>query len=123
MLEVFNTLLRQLRQSVDYELTGYYDNAAKYKTTSTEEKTLQDAVIKTIGTSPPAGFGFHASLNCFWRLISFKLDSFAQDHSPTRFPSTRGQRSCCSSWGRSRFRGSTLLWGRQTLGNDSPNSF
>lgn len=49
VLEVFNTLLRQLRQSVDYQLTGYYDNAAKHKTTSTEEETLQDAVIKTIG--------------------------------------------------------------------------
>lgn len=49
VLEVFNTLLRQLRQSVDYQLTGYYDNAAKHETTSAEEKTLQDAVIKTIG--------------------------------------------------------------------------
>uniref|UniRef100_A0A1A8QXD9 EFR3 homolog Ba n=1 Tax=Nothobranchius pienaari TaxID=704102 RepID=A0A1A8QXD9_9TELE len=35
VLEVFNTLLRQLRQSVDYQLTGYYDNAGKHKTTST----------------------------------------------------------------------------------------
>ncbi|XP_040887888.1 protein EFR3 homolog B-like [Toxotes jaculatrix] len=50
VLEVFNTLLRQLRQSVDYQLTGYYDNAGKHQTTSTEEKTLQDAVIKTIGS-------------------------------------------------------------------------
>ncbi|XP_041822511.1 protein EFR3 homolog B-like [Chelmon rostratus] len=50
VLEVFNTLLRQLRQSVDYQLTGYYDNAGKHKTTSAEEKTLQDAVIKTIGS-------------------------------------------------------------------------
>uniref|UniRef100_A0A8C7XLR0 EFR3 homolog B n=1 Tax=Oryzias sinensis TaxID=183150 RepID=A0A8C7XLR0_9TELE len=50
VLEVFNTLLRQLRQSVDYQLTGYYDNARKHKTTSPEEKMLQDAVIKTIGS-------------------------------------------------------------------------
>ncbi|XP_045906136.1 protein EFR3 homolog B-like isoform X2 [Micropterus dolomieu] len=50
VLEVFNTLLRQLRQSVDYQLTGYYDNTVKRKTTSLEEKTLQDAVIKTIGS-------------------------------------------------------------------------
>ncbi|XP_027147522.1 protein EFR3 homolog B [Larimichthys crocea] len=50
VLEVFNTLLRQLRQSVDYQLTGYYDNAGKHKTSSSEEKTLQDAVIKTIGS-------------------------------------------------------------------------
>ncbi|XP_042260155.1 protein EFR3 homolog B-like [Thunnus maccoyii] len=50
VLEVFNTLLRQLRQSVDYQLTGYYDNAGKHRTTSTHEKTLQDAVIKTIGS-------------------------------------------------------------------------
>lgn len=49
---MFNTLLRQLRQSVDYQLTGYYDNAAKHRTTSDEEKTLQDAVIKTIGQAP-----------------------------------------------------------------------
>lgn len=49
VLEVFNTLLRQLRQSVDYQLTGYYDNAGKHKTSSIEEKKLQDAVIKTIG--------------------------------------------------------------------------
>ncbi|XP_028255662.1 protein EFR3 homolog B-like [Parambassis ranga] len=50
VLEVFNTLLRQLRQSVDYQLTGYYDNAGKHKTTSREEETLQDAVIMTIGS-------------------------------------------------------------------------
>ncbi|KAM3585277.1 uncharacterized protein V6R79_012693 [Siganus canaliculatus] len=50
VLEVFNTLLRQLRQSVDYQLTGFYDNARKRKTTSTEEKRLQDAVITTIGS-------------------------------------------------------------------------
>ncbi|KAM7375560.1 hypothetical protein PAMA_014596 [Pampus argenteus] len=50
VLEVFNTLLRQLRQSVDYQLTGCYDNDRKHKTTSTEEKTLQDVVIKTIGS-------------------------------------------------------------------------
>ncbi|XP_077959956.1 protein EFR3 homolog B isoform X3 [Gasterosteus aculeatus] len=50
VLEVFNTLLRQLRQSVDYQLTGYYDNAGKHKTTSTEEETLQDAVVQTIGS-------------------------------------------------------------------------
>ncbi|XP_037552469.1 protein EFR3 homolog B [Nematolebias whitei] len=50
VLEVFNTLLRQLRQSVDYQLTGYYDNAGKQATTWTEETTLQDAVIRTIGS-------------------------------------------------------------------------
>uniref|UniRef100_A0A8C9X4K5 EFR3 homolog B n=1 Tax=Sander lucioperca TaxID=283035 RepID=A0A8C9X4K5_SANLU len=50
VLEVFNTLLRQLRQSVDYQLTGYYDDDGKQETTSSEEKTLQDAVIKTIGS-------------------------------------------------------------------------
>ncbi|KAF0046180.1 hypothetical protein F2P81_002709 [Scophthalmus maximus] len=49
VLEVFNTLLRQLRQSVDYQLTGYYDNTGQHETTSAEEKTLQDGVIKTIG--------------------------------------------------------------------------
>ncbi|KAK5847442.1 hypothetical protein PBY51_016566 [Eleginops maclovinus] len=50
VLEVFNTLLRQLRQSVDYQLTGYYDPPGGQRTSSLEEKTLQDAVIKTIGS-------------------------------------------------------------------------
>ncbi|XP_058474631.1 protein EFR3 homolog B-like isoform X3 [Solea solea] len=50
VLEVFNTLLRQLRQSVDDQLTGYYDNAGRRRTTCEEEKTLQDAVIRTIGS-------------------------------------------------------------------------
>ncbi|KAL3045464.1 hypothetical protein OYC64_013687 [Pagothenia borchgrevinki] len=50
VLEVFNTLLRQLRQSVDYQLTGYLDPPGRQRTSSLEEKTLQDAVIKTIGS-------------------------------------------------------------------------
>ncbi|XP_029966083.1 protein EFR3 homolog B-like isoform X2 [Salarias fasciatus] len=50
VLEVFNTLLRQLRQSVHYQLTGFYDNAGKHKTSASQERTLQDAVIKTIGS-------------------------------------------------------------------------
>ncbi|KAL7873579.1 hypothetical protein AOLI_G00126500 [Acnodon oligacanthus] len=53
VLEVFNTLLKQLRLSVDYELTGSYESC-----TSTgskvikvhEERQLQEAVIKTIGS-------------------------------------------------------------------------
>lgn len=49
VLEVFNTLLRQLRQSVDYQLTGFYDNSSKRQTSSNEERTLQDAVVRTIG--------------------------------------------------------------------------
>lgn len=97
VLEVFNTLLRQLRQSVDYQLTGYYDNAGQHKTSSSEEKTLQDAVIKTIGgTQSVSGllsffFIFFLSWLPHWNLL------FIQDPLPTRFPSTRGQRSCCSS--------------------------
>lgn len=62
---MFNTLLRQLRQSVDYQLTGFYDNAAKHKTTSTEEKTLQDAVIKTIGQARALSLGFLLPLKRF----------------------------------------------------------
>ncbi|KAF3856984.1 hypothetical protein F7725_008843 [Dissostichus mawsoni] len=50
VLEVFNTLLRQLLQSVDYQLTGYLDPPGRQRTSSLEEKTLQDAVIKTIGS-------------------------------------------------------------------------
>ncbi|XP_056157302.1 protein EFR3 homolog B-like [Lampris incognitus] len=44
VLEVFNTLLRQLRQSVDYQLTGFS------RTSPTEETQLQEAVIRTIGS-------------------------------------------------------------------------
>uniref|UniRef100_A0A8C3IFJ7 Protein EFR3 homolog B n=1 Tax=Chrysemys picta bellii TaxID=8478 RepID=A0A8C3IFJ7_CHRPI len=52
VLEVFNTLLRQLRLSIDYELTGSYDCAV----VSTkiikehEERMFQEAVIKTTGS-------------------------------------------------------------------------
>lgn len=68
VLEVFNTLLRQLRQSVDYQLTGYYDNARKHKTTSPEEKMLQDAVIKTIGEA------CHLFLKTsLWFLLTIKI--------------------------------------------------
>uniref|UniRef100_A0A668ART6 EFR3 homolog B n=1 Tax=Myripristis murdjan TaxID=586833 RepID=A0A668ART6_9TELE len=53
VLEVFNTLLRQLRLSVDYELTGSYDPTSNIgiKIIKThEERQLQEAVIRTIGS-------------------------------------------------------------------------
>ncbi|XP_013876711.1 protein EFR3 homolog B isoform X1 [Austrofundulus limnaeus] len=53
VLEVFNTLLRQLRLSVDYELTGSYDNSTNIGTKiikAHEERQLQEAVIRTIGS-------------------------------------------------------------------------
>ncbi|XP_068609688.1 protein EFR3 homolog B isoform X1 [Brachionichthys hirsutus] len=53
VLEVFNTLLRQLRLSVDYELTGSYDGSASIGTKiikAHEERQLQEAVIRTIGS-------------------------------------------------------------------------
>lgn len=52
MLEVFNTLLRQLRLSIDYALTGSYDCTAGVSTKiikEHEERMFQEAVIKTIG--------------------------------------------------------------------------
>lgn len=51
MLEVFNTLLRQLRLSIDYALTGSYDCAAGVSTKiiKEHESMFQEAVIKTIG--------------------------------------------------------------------------
>ena len=49
VLEVFNTLLKQLRLSVDYEVTGCYDAYGSRTTTKEEERQLQEAVIKTIG--------------------------------------------------------------------------
>ncbi|XP_053565490.1 protein EFR3 homolog B isoform X2 [Bombina bombina] len=53
VLEVFNTLLRQLRLSIDYELTGSYDSAINIGTKiikEHEERKFQEAVIKTIGS-------------------------------------------------------------------------
>uniref|UniRef100_A0AAY4B7D3 EFR3 homolog B n=1 Tax=Denticeps clupeoides TaxID=299321 RepID=A0AAY4B7D3_9TELE len=52
VLEVFNTLLRQLRLSVDYELTGTYDgiSGGNNITKDHEERQLQEAVIRTIGS-------------------------------------------------------------------------
>uniref|UniRef100_A0A671XYT7 EFR3 homolog B n=1 Tax=Sparus aurata TaxID=8175 RepID=A0A671XYT7_SPAAU len=53
VLEVFNTLLRQLRLSVDYELTGSYDGSVNIGTKiikAHEERQLQEAVIRTIGS-------------------------------------------------------------------------
>lgn len=51
VLEVFNTLLKQLRLSVDYELTGAYDysNIGTKIIKEHEERQLQESVIKTIG--------------------------------------------------------------------------
>ncbi|XP_045566411.1 protein EFR3 homolog B isoform X4 [Salmo salar] len=50
VLEVFNTLLKQLRLSVDYELTGSCDPYSNNMTTTDQERQLQEAVIKTIGS-------------------------------------------------------------------------
>uniref|UniRef100_A0A1A7YST9 EFR3 homolog Bb n=1 Tax=Iconisemion striatum TaxID=60296 RepID=A0A1A7YST9_9TELE len=53
VLEVFNTLLRQLRLSVDYEMTGSYDGSTCIGTKiikAHEERQLQEAVIRTIGS-------------------------------------------------------------------------
>ncbi|TKS75641.1 Protein EFR3 -like protein B [Collichthys lucidus] len=53
VLEVFNTLLRQLRLSVDYELTGSYEGSTNIGTKiikAHEERQLQEAVIRTIGS-------------------------------------------------------------------------
>lgn len=52
MLEVFNTLLKQLRLSVDYELTGSYESypsSGSKVVKVQEERQLQEAVIRTIG--------------------------------------------------------------------------
>ncbi|KFP08319.1 Protein EFR3 B, partial [Calypte anna] len=60
VLEVFNTLLRQLRLSIDYALTGSYDCGAGVSTKiikEHEETMFQEAVIKTIEqscSSPPS---------------------------------------------------------------------
>ncbi|XP_028909085.1 protein EFR3 homolog B isoform X3 [Ornithorhynchus anatinus] len=53
VLEMFNTLLRQLRLSIEYALTGSYDGAANAGTKiikEHEERMFQEAVIKTTGS-------------------------------------------------------------------------
>ncbi|KAM8831563.1 protein EFR3 homolog B isoform 4-T4 [Spinachia spinachia] len=53
VLEVFNTLLRQLRLSADYELTGSCEGSTNIGTKiikAHEERQLQEAVIRTIGS-------------------------------------------------------------------------
>uniref|UniRef100_A0A8C5NZG4 Protein EFR3 homolog B n=1 Tax=Jaculus jaculus TaxID=51337 RepID=A0A8C5NZG4_JACJA len=53
VLEMFNTLLRQLRLSIDYALTGSYDGAVSLGSKiikEHEERMFQEAVIKTIGS-------------------------------------------------------------------------
>nr|XP_033795819.1 protein EFR3 homolog B isoform X2 [Geotrypetes seraphini] len=53
VLEVFNTLLKQLQLSIDYELTGSYDSKINIGTKiikEQEERMFQEAVIKTIGS-------------------------------------------------------------------------
>ncbi|XP_069786713.1 protein EFR3 homolog B-like isoform X7 [Narcine bancroftii] len=52
VLEVFNTLLRHLRLSIDYEVTGKSESSTKISNqmiTEHEERVFQEAVIKTIG--------------------------------------------------------------------------
>lgn len=60
MLEMFNTLLRQLRLSIDYALTGSYDGAVSLGTKiikEHEERMFQEAVIKTVGAARSGGSG------------------------------------------------------------------
>lgn len=67
VLEVFNTLLRQLRLSVDYELTGSYDGSTNIGTKiikAHEERQLQEAVIRTIGEAAGDVFVCERELNC-----------------------------------------------------------
>ncbi|XP_030631940.1 protein EFR3 homolog B [Chanos chanos] len=50
VLEVFNTLLKQLRLSVDYEVSGSYDTYGSKTVKVHEERQLQESVIQTIGS-------------------------------------------------------------------------
>lgn len=70
MLEVFNTLLRQLRLSVDYELTGSYDGSTSIGTKiikAHEERQLQEAVIRTIGESSGGVGSWKTFCGIFWK--------------------------------------------------------
>lgn len=77
MLEMFNTLLRQLRLSIDYALTGSYDVAMSLGTKiikEHEERMFQEAVIKTIGgtgggalwAGPGGGRGLRCRVSPGW---------------------------------------------------------
>uniref|UniRef100_A0A8C6SRJ7 EFR3 homolog Bb (S. cerevisiae) n=1 Tax=Neogobius melanostomus TaxID=47308 RepID=A0A8C6SRJ7_9GOBI len=87
VLEVFNTLLRQLRLSVDYELSGSYDGSTNIGTKiikAHEERQLQEAVIRTIGS-------FANTLPTYQRseVMLFILGKFPGLH-PTMAPASSG---------------------------------
>lgn len=87
MLEVFNTLLRQLRLSVDYELTGSYDGSTNIGTKiikAHEERQLQEAVIRTIGVSV-------CERVCVWEVSIFILCNPGYSSLPIGDPIIRGQ--------------------------------
>lgn len=67
VLEVFNTLLRQLRLSIDYALTGSYNCITGVSTKiikEHEERMFQEAVIKTIGGD--SGCACCRCVLCWW---------------------------------------------------------
>lgn len=72
VLEVFNTLLRHLRLSVDYELTGSYDctNLGTKVIKEHEERQLQEAVIRTIGVSASI---IRQAFHVFFKFLYFSL--------------------------------------------------
>lgn len=66
---MFNTLLRQLRLSIDYALTGSYDGAMSLGTKiikEHEERMFQEAVIKTIGAER-MGVGLGGAIEAWGR--------------------------------------------------------
>uniref|UniRef100_A0A493TXS5 EFR3 homolog B n=1 Tax=Anas platyrhynchos platyrhynchos TaxID=8840 RepID=A0A493TXS5_ANAPP len=74
VLEVFNTLLRQLRLSIDYALTGSYDCTAGVSTKiikEHEERMFQEAVIKTIGGASCGAWRFSVLWGCGRRVVWF----------------------------------------------------
>lgn len=83
MLEVFNTLLRQLRLSVDYELTGSYDGSTNIGTKiikAHEERQLQEAVIRTIGECVFFAVNALVGFGDFCAFIPFPLGMFEKLH-------------------------------------------
>lgn len=84
VLEMFNTLLRQLRLSIDYALTGSYDGAISLGTKiikEHEERMFQEAVIKTIG-EPREGRGLGVGGWGSTRLDLLKKGQMGGPHSP-----------------------------------------
>lgn len=112
VLEVFNTLLRHLKISVEISI--------REKHRAKEERHFQEAVINTIGGEITITYlliylfylGIFILMNNLLLLVLIEATARSliiarsfQVTLPTIFPTTRRLRSWCSSWGRCPYQG------------------